>query len=65
MTVAYDKHKVNIMNWRNKNKAKYNEYCNEKFQEYYIKNKELIKLKMAKQYLYKKEAQIFRNILIE
>ncbi len=75
MTLAYEKHKAYIMKWRNNNKEKYNEYCNEKFQEYYLRNKETIKIKMAAQYLrnkekiqqknlYKKEAAIFRNILL-
>ena len=53
------------LNWRIKNKEKFNSYMKPLSNKYYHSHKEIRSIINAKNYLYKKESGIFRNILID
>jgi hypothetical protein len=53
------------MNWRMKNKEKFNSYMKPFSHIYYHSHKEIRSKINAKNYLYKKECAIFRNILLD
>jgi hypothetical protein len=50
--------------WRESNHEKYNEICRESVKKHYIQNKEEISNRKSKWYLFKKETETLRNILI-
>jgi hypothetical protein len=50
--------------WRDKNRDKYNEYQLELSNKYYHENKEKVLEYKKKKYVYEKQCQLFRNILI-
>ena len=54
-----------IMNWRSKNKDRYNELSRQAVKRSYEKNKEIKIQKTLGRYYLKKEFEIFRNILID
>lgn len=62
MTINYEKNKVHIYNWTEKNREKWNELSRAKMKRYYERNKEEKKQKCLSRYYYNKECQIFRNI---
>jgi hypothetical protein len=53
------------LNWRIKNKEKFNLYMKSLAYDYYHSHQEIRSVINAKNYLYKKESRIFRNILID
>ena len=52
------------LKWRSKNREVYNAIQIPLSRQYYQKNKILVREKAMKKYYYKKEAQVFRNILL-
>jgi len=50
--------------WREKNKERYNAICLASTKKYNLEQKDKIKLKQHGYYLYRKEAEILRNIYI-
>ena len=62
--VYTQKHKIAIDKWRENNREKYNEICLVAQHKYNSQNKEKIKIYKQKYWIYKKETEIFRNILI-
>jgi len=61
----WDAQKRAIFAWRERNPEKYKKYVNEYHAQRYADNKETISQKKKQQYLYTRQAQIFRNILID
>ena len=53
-----------IMKWRETHADKYREYERKVKHNYYKNNKEMISIKKSKVYVFKKQAEIFRNILL-
>lgn len=53
------------MKWRSENREKYNKLMAPVSRRYYNENKEIESKKSLGRYYYKKEAAIFRNILID
>jgi fructose-1,6-bisphosphatase len=53
------------LKWRSQNRATYNQLMLPISRRYYIQNKEVQNKKALGRYYYKKECQIFRNILID
>jgi hypothetical protein len=51
--------------WRRNNPDKYKAYINKGAKKYYQTNKDVAKEKALKRYYFNKEAEIFRNILID
>jgi hypothetical protein len=51
--------------WRDKNRDKYNEYQLVLSNRYYEENKEKVLEYKKKKYVYEKQCQLFRNILIQ
>jgi hypothetical protein len=56
--------KNNILKWRFNNRDKYNNYMNDYCKGYYQINAEKFREKRRNHYYYKKEAELFRKILI-
>jgi hypothetical protein len=50
--------------WRDKNKERYNAICLASTKKYNLKQKDEIKLKQHGYYLYRRQAEEFRNIYI-
>ena len=62
--VYTQQHKIAIDKWRQTNREKYNEICLAGQHKYNLQNKDKIKIYKQKYWAYKKETEIFRNILI-
>jgi hypothetical protein len=50
--------------WRENNRERYNNICKEAVRKNYIENKDAISLRKAKWYLFKRETELFRHILL-
>jgi hypothetical protein len=61
MSPTYEQNKKHIYKWRNNNVEHFNEYK----KKYYDDNRAKINKKSAGNYYYKKEAKLFRSILLE
>jgi hypothetical protein len=59
-----DAQKKANLKWRETNKERYNEICLASTKKYNLEQKDKIKLKQHGYYLYRKEAEVFRNIYI-
>lgn len=62
--VYTQRHKIAIDKWKEKNRDKYNAICLVAQHKYILQNKDKIKIYKQKYWAYKKESEIFRNILI-
>jgi hypothetical protein len=61
MSPTYEQNKKHIYNWRLKNVEQFSEYK----KKYYDANRAKISKRSADLYRYKKEAEIFRSILLD
>lgn len=59
-----DAQKKANLKWRETNKERYNAICLASTKKYNLEQKDKIKLKQHGYYLYRKEAELFRNIYI-